>query len=196
MGMIDGKGERSRPEWTALEKWARLQVQEFVQELLKAEATELLGREKSERMSAVDGEAGYRNGHGKPRRLTMSCGTITLRRPRVRGLDQRFESRVLPLFKRRTEEVSELLPELYLHGLAGGDFDLALRGLLGEDAPFSGNTIARLKEKWQGELAAWNQRRLDDLEVVFRWADGVYVKAGLEKDKAGPRQLALPERDN
>jgi hypothetical protein len=24
----------------------------------------------------------------------------------------------LPLFKRRTEEVAELLPELYLHGLA------------------------------------------------------------------------------
>jgi putative transposase len=184
MGMIDGKGQRSRPEWTALEKWARLRVQEFVQELLKAEVTELLGREKSERVSAVDGEAGYRNGHGKPRRLTMSCGTITLRRPRVRGLDQRFESRVLPLFKRRTEEVSELLPELYLHGLAGGDFDLALRGLLGEEAPLSGSTIARLKEKWEGELAAWNQRRVDDLEVVYLWADGVYVKAGLEKDKA------------
>jgi hypothetical protein len=37
MGMIDGKGQRSRPEWTALEKWARLRVQEFMQELLKAE---------------------------------------------------------------------------------------------------------------------------------------------------------------
>jgi len=184
MGMIDAKGHGSRPEWTSLEKWARLQVQGFVQELLKAEVTELLGREKSARVSAVDGEAGYRNGYGKPRRLTMSCGTITLRRPRVRGLEQRVESRVLPLFKRRTEEVSDLLPELYLHGLAGGDFDLALRGLLGEEAPLSGSTIARLKEKWEGELAAWNERRLDELEVVYLWADGVYVKAGLEKDKA------------
>jgi len=184
MGMIDAKGRGSRPEWTALEKWARLRVQEFVQELLKAEVTELLGREKSERMVAVDGEDGYRNGYGKPRRLTMSCGTITLRRPRVRGLEQRLESRVLPLFKRRTEEVNELLPELYLHGLAAGDFDLALRGLLGDEAPLSGSTVARLKQKWEGELAAWNERRLDDLEVVYLWADGVYVKAGLEKDKA------------
>jgi hypothetical protein len=116
MGMIDAKGRGSRPEWTALEKWARLRVQEFVQELLKAEVTELLGREKSERVAAVDGELGYRNGYGKPRRLTMSCGTITLRRPRVRGLEQRLESRVLPLFKRRTEKVSELLPELYRAG--------------------------------------------------------------------------------
>jgi len=40
-------------------------------------------------------------------------GTITLRRPRVRGLDDRFVSRILPLFQRRTPEVAALLPELY-----------------------------------------------------------------------------------
>ncbi len=48
----------------------------------------------------------------------MTGGTITLRRPRVRNLDERFESRVLPLFARRTREVSELIPELSLQGLA------------------------------------------------------------------------------
>ena len=48
------------------------------------------------------------------------------------GLEARFESRLLPLFKRRTEAVGRLLPELYLHGLSTGDFDLALRGLLGD----------------------------------------------------------------
>ena len=46
----------------------------------------------------------------------MSSGTITLRRPRVRGVEERFESRVLPLFARRTKELGALLPELYLHG--------------------------------------------------------------------------------
>jgi putative transposase len=39
------------------------------------------------------------------------------------------------------------LPELYLHGLAEGDFDLALRGLLGEEAPLSASTVARLKDR-------------------------------------------------
>jgi putative transposase len=53
-------------------------------------------------------------------------------------LEERFaDGRILPLFARRTKEVGELLPELYLHGLAEGDFDLALRGLLGEEAPLS-----------------------------------------------------------
>ncbi len=66
----------------------------------------------------MDSAEGYRNGYGKPRRLAMSSGTITLRRPRVRGVEERFESRVLPLFARRTKELGALLPELYLHGLA------------------------------------------------------------------------------
>ena len=43
---------------------------------------------------------------------------------------------------------------------------------------------ARLKSKWNDELAQWRSRPLDDLEVVYMWVDGVYVKAGLEKEKA------------
>lgn len=114
----------------------------------------------------------------------MTAGTVVVRRPRVRGLEERFESRVLPLFKRRTEEVGELLPQLYLHGLAQGDFELALRGLLGEGAPLSASSIQRLREKWQQEYEAWKTTRLDKLEVVYAWADGLYVKAGLEDTKA------------
>jgi transposase-like protein len=170
--------------WENLEGFARAKIQEFLQDLLEEEVTELLGRRKSERRKAVDAPEGYRNGHGKERRVTMSCGTITVRRPRVRGFEERFESRILPLFVRRTKEVDELLPELYLHGLAQGDFDLALRGLLGEDAPISPGVIARLKEKWQAQWAEWNRRSLEDLEPVYVWADGIYVKAGLEKEKA------------
>ena len=49
---------------------------------------------------------------------------------------------MLPLFARRTQEVGQLLPELYLHGLSQGDFELALRGLLGEGAPLSKSSIA------------------------------------------------------
>ena len=78
----------------------------------------------------------------------------------------------------------QLLPQLYLHGLALGDFELALRGLLGEGAPLSPASLLRLKTQWQGEYETWKHRRLDDLEVVYLWADGLYVKAGLEATKA------------
>jgi len=111
-------------------------------------------------------------------------GTITVRRPRVRDTEEKFESRIIPFFKRRSKEVGQLLPELYLHGLSKGDFELALRGLLGEGAPLSASSIERLKAKWQREYEEWRQMDLSGLEVVYQWADGIYVKAGLEKDKA------------
>jgi len=182
---IAGTGpESTTPVFEMLEVLVREQAQVFIQRILEEEVTDLLGRGKSERKEAVDAPRGYRNGHGKPRKLTMSSGTITVRRPRVRELEERFESRVLPLFARRTKEVGELIPELYLHGLAEGDFELALRGLLGEDAPLSKATIRRLKAVWAEEFEAWNRRSLEGREVVYVWVDGIYVKAGLERDKA------------
>ena len=157
----------SRPEWEQLEDWVRSQVQRLIQELLEEEVTAFLGRAKSALRSDSDNDTGYRNGYGRARRLTLSSGTIQLRRPRVRDTEEQFESRLLPLFVNRTRKVAELIPELYLHGLSEGDFDLALRGLLGEDAPVSASTVARLKSKWNDELAQWRSRPLDDLEVVY-----------------------------
>jgi putative transposase len=178
--LTTASSEPSRVIWEELEDWVRQKVQELVQAILEEEVTELLGRQKSERRQAIDSPLAYRNGYGKERKLTLSCGTISVHRPRVRGVEARFESQVLPFFARRTREVDQLIPELYLHGLAQGDFDLALRGLLGKDAPVSASTVARLKEKWQ----EWKARSLAGLEVVYLWVDGVYVKAGLEKEKA------------
>ncbi len=70
------------------------------------------------------------------------------------------------------------------HGLALGDFERALRSLLGEGAPLSPASLQRLKAQWQHEYEAWKRRRLDELEIVYVWADGLYVKAGLETGKA------------
>lgn len=187
----------SRSIWEQLETLARERIQRFIQELLEEEVTALVGRAKSERRATVGEEARpvYRNGHGKARRLALTCGTIEVRRPRLRGLEERFDSQVLPLFKRRTEQVGELLPQLYLHGLAQGDFELALRGLLGDGAPLSASSIERLRGKWTAEYQAWRQRSLVGLEPVYLWADGIYVKAGLEKDKAALLVVIAALRD-
>ena len=173
----------SMPTWETLEGWVRGWIQDLLQRILEEEVTEALGRTRYARRSAVDAP-GSRNGYGKPRRLALMSGTIEVRRPRIRGLEERFESRILPLFQRRTQEVTRLLPELYLHGLSQGDFELALRGLLGDGAPLSPSSIARLRATWEEQFETWQQRRLDDRELVYAWADGIYVKAGLEKDKA------------
>ena len=109
--------EATRPssvQWDNLEAWIRAHVQGFIQQILEEEVNTFLRRPKSQRRLIAGG--GYRNGYGKPRQLTLSCGTITVRRPRVRDCEARFASRVLPLFKRKSTAIDALVPELYLHG--------------------------------------------------------------------------------
>jgi transposase-like protein len=181
---ITEEGKPSSATYDVLEEMVRAKVQEYIQTILEEEVEAFLGRKKSERHRKIDAASGYRNGYGRPKRFSVMNGTITVRRPRVRATEERFESKIIPFFKRQSKEVGQLLPELYLHGLAQGDFTLALRGLLGEGAPLSASSIERLKAKWQREYEEWKQMDLSSLEVVYQWADGVYVKAGLEKDKA------------
>jgi putative transposase len=178
-----GVVESSAVCYDTLEQWARGKIQAQLQQLLEEEVTTFLGRVRHERRgtrSPVDPPVGSRNGYGKPRQFSMMNGTVTVRRPRVRDLAERFESTVLPLFTRRTREVGTMLPELYLHGLSTGDFDLALRGLLGEGAPLSASSIQRLKARFELEYEAWKTRDQSALDVVYWWADGLYVKAGIE----------------
>ncbi len=185
--MRKGITETARPSsatYEVLEDMVRHKVQEYIQEILEDEVEAFMGRKKSERIKPVDGTSGYWNGHGKRKKFTVMNGTINVRRPRVRGTEEKFESKIIPFFKRRSKEVGQLLPELYLHGLAKGDFDMALRGLLGEGAPLSASAIDRLKAKWQLEYEGWKHQDLSSVDVVYQWADGIYVKAGLEKDKA------------
>ena len=175
---------QSSPVYETLERWVRHSIQGMLQSVLEEELKDFLGRESYSREQTLDGRPGRRNGHGKERRLGLSCGTIVVRRPRVRDTNEPFESKILPLFARNSQEVSNLLPELYLHGLAKGDFELALRGLLGDSAPLSRNSIDRLRAKWSLEMKAWSKASLADETIVYLWADGIYVKAGLEKEKA------------
>ena len=82
-----------------------------------------------------------RNGRARERRVTVGSGTMGVRAPRVNdkrvdeaGERQKFSSRILPAYARRSPKVTDVLPVLYLRGLSTGDFAPALRDLLGEDA--------------------------------------------------------------
>lgn len=165
------------------------QLSEWVPDLVKAEISEYLTRLRGDEQQAADphgaavlpGASGlpYRNGYHKERQLTSAMGTFPVKLPRLRVP---FESQIIPAYERRTEELGELLPELYMHGLAAGDFRQAMRTLLGENAPISPTTILRLKQEWEGEYKAWRERPLEE-DYLYLWADGVYPKAGPKDEK-------------
>ncbi len=42
----------------------------------------------------------------------------------------------------------------------------SLGRLPGEGAPLSGNTVPRLKKRWEPELQSWQTKKLDHVEAV------------------------------
>jgi len=164
----------------SLDEIARQGALRMLRDTLEAEVAEFLGRERYERTQEY---SGYRNGFGKKRKVVVGSGTMELRAPRVRDSLEPFESEVLRKYQRQSDRVKELIPELYLHGLATGDFELAMRGLLGEGASLSPSSVIRLKEKWEGEYETWRKRSLSDHRYVYLWCDGIYPKAGVVGDK-------------
>ena len=163
-----------------LDSIAREGARRMLVSVLEAEVTEFLGRQRYERKEL---SPGYRNGYGKQRRVTLGSGTVSVCAPRVRYTEERFVSQVLPSYQRRSQAIKELIPELYVQGLATGDFEPALRGLLGERASLSPSTVVRLKQHWESEYEVWRKHPLADHQYAYLWCDGVYPKAGLQGDK-------------
>jgi putative transposase len=131
-----------------------------------------------------------RNGRARERKVTVGSGTVPICAPRVndkrvdeQGERQRFSSRILPAYARRSPKVTEVLPILYLHGLSTGDFGPALRDLLGEDASgLSSSSVQRLTEAWQAEHAAFRVRELRFHRYAYLFVDGVNVSVRLGED--------------
>lgn len=132
-----------------------------------------------------------RNGYHQPRQVTTAAGAVAVHQPRVNdkrtddttGKRRRFASAILPAWARKSPQVAEVLPLLYLHGLSSGDFAPALEQFLGSGAGLSPATITRLTKDWQHEATAFNQRSLAGTDYVYMWVDGIHLKVRLEQDK-------------
>jgi len=128
-----------------------------------------------------------RHGKARPRQVTSGAGTMTIEAPRVRDRreGQRFTSAILPPYMRRSPKVAEVLPLLYLRGLSTGDFEEALKALLGEEASagLSPTTITRLLAGWQKDYEAFRQHELHGRRYAYLFADGVHFRVRLEDDR-------------
>lgn len=179
--VVDEGGERPVP--SALEALAREGARRMLERALEAEVDEFLGRQRYERGTDF---RGYRNGYQRPRDLALGSWSIEVRAPRVSEVPQgvpMFKSKIVGR-QRLSQETQHLFTRLYLEGLSSGDFEPVFRGLLGEKAPLSQNTILRLKQGWAEEYRVWSQRPLNHARFVYVWADGIYLGAGLEKENS------------
>jgi transposase-like protein len=180
-----GRTVESDPLLAVLRDGAR----RMLTQAIEAEVAEFLAIH-ADRLDEAGRRRVVRNGHAPEREIQTGIGPIAIRRPRVRdrAADEearmRFASKVLPPFLRRTRNVEELLPWLYLKGISTGQFEETLTVLLGPDAPgLSSTTIRRLVATWQDEHERWQGRDLSTKRYVYVWADGVYFAPRLARDR-------------
>lgn len=101
------------------------------------------------------------------------------------GVRRRYSSKVLPAQVRKSPQVAEVLPLLYLHGLSTSDFGPALEQFLGSGAGLSESAITRLTTQWQDEAKTFQDRDLSSSDYVYLWVDGFHLKVRLEQEKLG-----------
>jgi transposase-like protein len=126
-----------------------------------------------------------KNGKAQPRKLTIGSGTFEVQSPRVndRRAGEKFISKILPPYMRKSPKVENLLPLLYLKGLSTSDFQSALKEFLGEGVTgLSASSIVTLKKSWEKDFETWKARQITD-QYVYVWADGIHVSVRLGEDK-------------
>ncbi len=178
-GAFGSQGAGERP--TDLDELAREGARRMLMAALEEEVADYIDRHQGERDENGHAEV-VRNGRARARKVTMGAGTVEVRAPRIhdRREGEKFTSRILPPYMRRSPKVAEVLPLLYLRGLSTGDFREALPVLLGEDAAgLSAANISRLLSVWEEEYEAFGERDLSQVDYVYVWADGIHINVRL-----------------
>ena len=130
-----------------------------------------------------------RNGRMPKRTITTGVGQVEVEQPRVHDRRppeeaEKFTSKILPPYLRKTKNIDELIPWLYLKGISTGGFSEALAALVGPEAKgLSANTVTRLKAVWEKEYEEWSRRSLEGKDYVYLWVDGVHFNIRLEEDR-------------
>lgn len=134
-------------------------IDEIVRDGARRMLAAALGAEVGAYIAACVGEVDeqgrrlvVRNGHARPRQVLTSAGAVEVVAPRVNdkrvdeatGERRRFASAILPAWCRKSPQINEVLPLLYLHGLSSQDFVPALEQFLGTSSGLSAATITRL----------------------------------------------------
>src|SRR5215213_7701508 len=158
-----------------LEDVARLSVRLMMQTALEAEVDAFLGRARYQRRD-VDGPAGRRNGWQPPTSVKTTMGAVELQRPKLRGTDQAFCSRLFGAGVTRTNALESLVISGWVRGLSDRDIEATLAEALGPEAALSKSTVSRICQRIREEFSAWRARDLSGVRLDYLFLDASHFK--------------------
>ena len=152
---------------------ARAAVRLVFQTALEAEVTEFLGRSRYARGERE--RDGHRNGYS-PTSVKTTAGEVILQRPKTRGTDEAFASRLLGSGVTRTNALESLVIAGFVRGLSVRDVEASLADALGPESTVSKSTVSRICEAIKEEFDTWRRRDLSGVELDYFFSDGSYFK--------------------
>ena len=160
-------------------------ARELIMEAVQAEMSTFMASYQDVKLK--DGrQAVVRHGYLPARDLMTGLGAVSVQVPKSRDRSKggiRFSSSLIPPYLKRSQNLEDLLPVLYLKGISTGDFQEALEALLGEGAKgLSAASISRLKAGWIAEYETWRKAPISE-HIVYLWVDGLYLNVRLEDSR-------------
>ncbi len=135
--------------------------------------TGVLGRERYARGERV--HEGSRNGYSSIT-VKSTSGPITLERPKLRGNEESFASRVLGIGVTRTKALESLVIASFVRGLSTRDVEATLEEALGEQAALSKSTVSRICQVLVSQFEVWQKRGLTEYEIDYLLCDASFFK--------------------
>ena len=170
------------PIENALEELLKRGARDLLAAAIEAEVSGLINVYSDQTVAGK--QAVVRNGYLPARTIQTGLGDIPVKVPKVRdrsGQGIKFNSQLVPPYLKRTRNLEEFIPWLYLKGISTGDMQPALEALLGEGATgLSANTVSRLKQGWEQDYDQWRKRDLSKRRFVYIWADGIYCNVRMD----------------
>jgi transposase-like protein len=158
-----------------LEDVARLSVRLMMQVAVEAEVDQFLGRGRYQRRTE-EHPAGSRNGWQPPASVKTTMGAVGLQRPKLRGSDEAFCSRLFGAGVTRTHALESLVISGWVRGLSDRDIEAALAEVLGPEAALSRSTVSRICQQVRAEFDAWKRRDLSGVRLDYLFLDGSHFK--------------------
>lgn len=159
----------------------RIGARMMLQAALEEEVTIHLQRDYYERSSTAKGS---RSG-SKPRTVKTGSGDIEIGMPQVKNAGGPFHSMILPPRTTQMEEIQDVIPLLYMHGLSTRRVKKAVGKLIGKKG-LSHQNVIRITNRIVDEFTIWKRRDLSDLKVMYLVLDGtrLAVRAGTKEKEA------------
>ena len=179
MGSVSGSRE-------SFSGYCRLAAQAMLQTAMEAEATEFIGRASYQRRE--EDQALYRNGYQR-RKVATGEGAIELHVPQTRDGAEPFTTKIVEAYRRRSETLEALIPQLYVKGLSVRDVSDAM-SVVFEDAGVSPATASRIGQTIQQDFETWQTRSLSVYDVLYFFVDGMYVKLHPDRSEKQPVLVA------